>query len=83
VLTDGDEVGEIDRALAESHAGADAPALRVTALEEPDLELFLWHHGYDDVYKTVAKVGPWSSSAMAPRRIIRRAIDQVCPRSRC
>jgi putative ATP-dependent endonuclease of OLD family len=74
VLTDGDEAGEIYRALAESHAGADPPALRVTALEEPDLELFLWHHGYDEVYKRVAKVGPWSS-AMAPRRIIRRAID--------
>ena len=77
VLTDGDEAGEIYRALAESHAGPDPPALRVTALAEPDLELFLWHHGYADVYKAVAKVGPWSSTAMTPRRIIRRAIDQA------
>ncbi len=76
VLADGDEAGKIYRALAESHAGADPPALRVTALEEPDLELFLWHHGYSGVYKTVAKVGRWSSQ-MAPRRIIRRAIDQA------
>ncbi len=77
VLTDGDEAGEIYRALAESHAGADPPALRVTALEERDLELFLWHHGYDEVYKTVARVGPLSSAAMTPRRIVRRAIDQA------
>ena len=77
VLTDGDEAGEIYRALAESHAGDDPPALRVTALEEPDLELFLWHHGYDEVYKAVSKVGPLSSAAMTPRRIIRRAIDQA------
>ncbi len=77
VLTDGDEAGEIYRALAESHAGADPPELRVTSFEEPDLELFLWHHGYDEVYKTVAKVGPLSSAAMTPRRIIRRAIDQA------
>ena len=75
MLTDGDEAGEVYRALAESHAGADPPALRVTALEEPDLELFLWHHGYDEVYKSVAEVGPLSSAAMPPRRIIRRAID--------
>ncbi len=77
VLTDGDEAGEVYRALAESHAGADPPALRVTALEEADLELFLWHHGYDEVYKSVAEVGPLSSAAMAPRRIIRRAIDRA------
>ncbi len=77
VLTDGDEAGEIYRALAESHAGADPLELRVTALEEPDLELFLWRQGYDEVYKTVAKVGPWSSTAMTPKRIIRRAIDQA------
>jgi putative ATP-dependent endonuclease of the OLD family len=77
VLTDGDEAGEIYRALAESYAGSDPPALRVTALEEADLELFLWHHGYDDVYKTVARVGPWSSTALTPKRIIRRAIDQA------
>ena len=77
VLTDGDEAGEVYRALAETHAGADPPALRVTALEEPDLELFLWHHGYDEVYKSVAEVGPLSAAAMAPRRIIRRAIDRA------
>ena len=77
VLTDGDEAGKIYRDLAASRAGVDAPELRVTALEEPDLELFLWHHGYHEVYKAVARVGPLSSAAMAPRRIIRRAIDQA------
>ncbi len=74
VLTDGDEAGEVYRALAVEHAGADPPGDRVTALREPDLELFLWHHGYAEVYKRVAKVGPWSA-AMAPKRIIRRAIE--------
>ena len=77
VLTDGDEAGEIYRALAESLAGDDPSELRVTSFEEPDLELFLWHHGYSEVYKTVATVGPWSSSTMTPKRIIRRAIEQA------
>ncbi|MGZ4334967.1 MAG: ATP-dependent nuclease [Gaiellaceae bacterium] len=77
VLTDGDEAGEIYRALAESLAGDDPPELRVTSFEEPDLELFLWHHGYSQVYKTVAKVGAVSSAALTPKRIIRRAIDQA------
>jgi len=77
VLADGDEAGEIYRALAESLAGDDPPELRVTSFEEPDLELFLWHHGYSEVYKTVAKVGPLSSAAMTPKRIVRRAIDQA------
>ena len=76
VLTDGDEAGEIYRALAESHAGDDPSILRVTAFEEPDLELFMWHHGYAEVYKRVAKVGTFSAT-MAPRRIIRRAIDNA------
>ncbi len=77
VLADGDEAGEVYRALAESYAGADPPELRVTALHEPDLELFLWHNGYAEVYKTVARVGPLSSAALTPRRIIRRAIDNA------
>jgi len=76
VLADGDEAGEVYRALAESYAGPDPPELRVTALAERDLELFLWHHGYAEVYKTVAEVGPWSA-AMPARRIIRRAIDRA------
>ena len=76
VLADGDEAGQVYRALAESYCGADPPALRVTALEEPDLELFLWHHGYAEVYRRVAEVGAWGA-AMPPRRIIRRAIDRA------
>jgi putative ATP-dependent endonuclease of the OLD family len=76
VLTDGDEAGRIYRDLALEHAGVEPPGNRVTALREPDLELFLWHHGYAEVYKRVAKVGKLSA-AMAPRRIIRRAIDNA------
>ena len=57
VLADGDEAGRVYRALAESYCGADPSALRVTALEEPDLELFLWHHGYDEVYKQRGRGG--------------------------
>ena len=76
VLADGDEAGRVYRALAESYCGADPSSLRVTALEEPDLELFLWHHGYDEVYKHVAEVGTWGA-AMPPRRVIRRAIDRA------
>ncbi len=76
VLTDGDEAGRIYRGTAEEHAGADPLGDRVTALREPDLELFLWHHGYAAVYKRVAKVGKLSA-AMPPRRIIRRAIENA------
>jgi putative ATP-dependent endonuclease of the OLD family len=75
VLTDGDEAGEIYRALAQSLAGADPVELRVTALHEPDLELFLWHHGYADIYRRLANVGGWGS-AMPPRRIIRKASEK-------
>ena len=62
VLTDGDEAGRIYRDLALEHAGGEPPGDRVTALREPDLELFLWHHGYAAVYKRVAKVGKLSAA---------------------
>jgi putative ATP-dependent endonuclease of the OLD family len=74
VLTDGDEAGEIYRALAQSLAGDDPLELRVTALREPDLELFLWHHGYSDIYRRVANAR-WGA-ALPPRRIVRKAIEK-------
>jgi putative ATP-dependent endonuclease of OLD family len=75
VLTDGDEAGEIYLALAQSLAGPDPLELRATALHEPDLELFLWHHGYSDIYRRLANPRAWTA-AMSPRRIIRKAIEK-------
>ena len=77
VLTDGDEAGEIYRALAESHAGADPPELRVTALESPTSSSSSGTTATPRSTRPSPGSDRWSSSTMTPRRIIRRAIDQA------
>ncbi len=58
LLTDGDEAGHSYVMSARAHLKGRPIEDRITMLEEPDVEHCLFHHGYADVYRTLAGAPP-------------------------
>lgn len=83
VLTDGDSAGSAYAAMARGAVtGSERVSDRVTELEERNIELFMWHNGFDRVYRQESGV----SNAHPRRRrgedddarfFIERAIDNL------
>jgi putative ATP-dependent endonuclease of OLD family len=51
--------------------------VHLTTLDRPNIETFLWHHGFEDVYREAARVGGRGTEdggRMPARRIIERAV---------
>lgn len=78
LLCDGDVAGVAYAETARKLAGREA-ARRVTVLREPDVELHLWRHGFEPVYRRIAKVPPASGDRRSrarhdkPDRVIDKA----------
>jgi len=78
LLCDGDVAGQSYAETARKLAGRDATR-RVTALREPDLEHHLWRHGFESVYRRIARVPPASGDRRSrarhdkPDRVIGKA----------
>jgi putative ATP-dependent endonuclease of the OLD family len=81
LLTDGDEAGHAYVASAMPHLRGRSVEERVTMLEEPDIEHCLFHHGYADLYRSLAAVpapGPRGRRMRErPGSIIARAIHRL------
>lgn len=83
VVTDGDSAGAAYAATARgSVTGRDQVSDRVTALDERNIELFMWRNGFDRVYRTAAGVTHPPSHRRRDedddsRFFIERAIDNL------
>ncbi len=75
LLADGDEAGSVyARDAAEFLAGRPA-ARRISKLGHRDIELCLWHHGFEDVYRRAARIADRpDGNSPPPRRIISKAV---------
>ncbi len=75
-MVDGDEAGKKYAATARDMAGraGESEHHRLTALPAADMEHFLYHHGFADVYHRVA--GLPDKVPMPARRIIHKAIQR-------
>ncbi len=78
LLTDGDEAGHNYVMSARAHLKGRPIEDRITMLEEPDVEHYLFHHGYADVYRTLAGAPPPRGHGRRfrerPTAVIHRAI---------
>jgi putative ATP-dependent endonuclease of OLD family len=78
LLADGDEAGHNYVMSARAHLKGRPIEDRITMLEEPDVEHCLFHHGYADVYRTLAGAplpgGRGRRYRERPTAIIHRAI---------
>jgi len=82
LLCDGDVAGQGYAETARTLAGRDA-AKRVTGLRELDVEHHLWRHGFESVYRRIAKVPPASGDRRSrarhdkPERVIAKAMHAL------
>ncbi len=78
LLADGDEAGHHYVMSARAHLKGRPIEDRITMLEEPDVEHCLFHHGYADIYRTLAGAPPPSRRGRRfrerPTAVIDRAI---------
>ena len=78
LLADGDEAGHNYVMSARAHLKGRPIEDRITMLEEPDVEHCLFHHGYADVYRTLAGApspgGRGRRYRERPTAVIHRAI---------
>lgn len=76
LLADGDESGIIFAKDAVRFLEGRPKRHHVTTLDRRNIEGFLWHHGFEDVYREAARVGRRGTAEgdrMSPRRIVERA----------
>lgn len=80
VVTDGDEAGASYASMARSVlTERDRPEDRLTELPSRNIETFMWHAGYADVYRTAAEMHDPQQRRRRedPRFVIERAVDNV------
>jgi putative ATP-dependent endonuclease of the OLD family len=75
VLADGDRAGEIYSGLARSFLRGEEASVRISTLDDRDIEHCFWRHGHAPVFERLAGLtaGPGGAS---PRRVIEKAIDR-------
>jgi putative ATP-dependent endonuclease of OLD family len=76
VLADGDEAGRHYAETTRAFLHGEAPARRLTALRERDMEHCFWQHGYAGVFLDAAAVHVSPAHRVPPRGVINRAIKR-------
>jgi putative ATP-dependent endonuclease of OLD family len=77
LVADGDESGVVFAREAIDFLEGRAKRRHVTTLDRRNIEAFLWHHGFEGIYREGAGVGPRGTEdgdRFSPRRIIERAV---------
>jgi len=77
LVADGDESGVVFAREAIDFLEGRAKRRHVTTLDRRNIEAFLWHHGFEDIYREAAGVGlrgTEDGDRFSPRRIIERAV---------
>jgi putative ATP-dependent endonuclease of the OLD family len=74
VLADGDRTGEVYSTVARSFLRGEEPSLRLSVLEDRDIEHCFWRHGHASVFERLA--GTALPGGASPRRTIEKAIDR-------
>jgi putative ATP-dependent endonuclease of the OLD family len=75
VLVDGDRAGEAYSGLARRFLRGEEESVRLSALEDRDIEHCFWRHGHARVFERLSGAGAGPGGA-APRRVIEKAIDR-------
>lgn len=77
LVADGDESGVTFVREAVRFLDGRPKRVHLTTLDRPNIEAFLWRHGFEHVYREAARVGPAGTEdgdRISPRRIIERAV---------
>ena len=72
LLADGDQAGQGYVALAREHLPDGTAGQQITSLPQADIERCMWHHGYAELYRSLAGWKPGEQDD--PGEIIRQAI---------
>jgi putative ATP-dependent endonuclease of the OLD family len=75
VLADGDRAGETYSGLARSFLRGEEASMRISTLDDRDIEHCFWRHGHAPVFERLAGPAAQASGA-SPRRVIEKAIDR-------
>lgn len=76
LLTDGDPAGESDIAAAARFVKPGEEEMRLTQLDDPDIEHCFWRYGYANVFRQAAGKPQVASFRPNARAIISRAIER-------
>ena len=80
LLADGDESGTIYARDASEHVQGDPFDHRISKLEHRDIERCMWHHGFDDVYRKMARLRErkdGDDQRWPPGRVIAKAVRRT------
>ncbi|RMG18909.1 MAG: DUF2813 domain-containing protein [Planctomycetota bacterium] len=72
LLADGDEAGGYYARLAREQLDGRPEAERITRLDRRDIEHFMWHNGYEELYRAAARGKPRPGERRKERRRRRR-----------
>ena len=75
LLADGDESGRVYAADAAKYIAGRSLERHISQLERRDIEQYLWHEGFEDVYRNAARIAPRpDGGGPPPGRIIGKAV---------